>query len=158
MSCACEVWAVSPSVSKAAEELPRGFIEHLWGVGMFTAGETYYLHVRLWPFPIACTLLAADFALSSQSSSNTQFLPCQPCNGECLHFRGQLALSQQQQTRLAVSRKIVLGATFTAAFFTVLTLHLLDALALRLRFSITVALFCVEVGSLILLCTTSSCS
>ncbi|KAL3134763.1 hypothetical protein ABBQ32_14214 [Trebouxia sp. C0010 RCD-2024] len=66
---ACEVWAVNPSISEAAEVLHRGFLKHLLGGRMSTASEIvlaefgrFPLQIRFWQQVLRChhILLALD--------------------------------------------------------------------------------------------------
>ena len=82
LSYACEVWSVNPNVGEAAEVLHGSFLKHLLGVRTCTANETVLAEFGRFPLqPVTGSLLAADFALPSQSSSIRQISPCQACNG-----------------------------------------------------------------------------
>ena len=62
---------------------------------------------RVWLFPNADPLLAAGFALSSQSSSSRQLLPGQACNGRRLCFRCKSVCHSSDQKRLEITCRIV---------------------------------------------------
>ena len=64
LSYACEVWGVSPSVGAAANIAQRNAQSFVEGEDVLNARIC-----RVWPFTIADSLLAADFAISPYNSS-----------------------------------------------------------------------------------------